>query len=464
MRGFLMLMTVSVLSYQTVHAQQTTSMSLDDCLKYAERNQPKIKNAMIDYQSAIAKNKEVTGAAFPQLTAQGGISYAPFVAAFKVPNFIKGIVAGSGSTPGLVNQSALNQQVVDAMPNDMSLAFQPRWSSNGTLQLNQLLFNPDLTIALKARQTMEELAEKSAGLTVLDVKVAVSKAYYNILIAEKQLELISKNRQQLEQIETETKEIYKAGYAEKLDIDRITVSLTNLKTQQIKVAQMIELAYLALKFQMGMPLEESISLGDTLSESLVSSSLLTEELNLSARKEYQLLQVQNKLLGLDVTRHKMAWLPSLSAFGNYGYNLYNMDKLFKSGEEWQRNSMFGVNLNMPLFTGLQKRYQLKQAKYTLEKNKNDIANLTMALTLEKENARISLRNNLLALENQKQNMKLAEEVYATTRIKYKEGVGSNLEIMNAEAALKEAQTSYFMALYETVTSKIDLEKALGHIN
>src|SRR5690606_26700832 len=113
--------------------------------------------------------------------------------------------------------------------------------------------------------------------------------------------------------------------------------------------------------------------------------------------------------------------------------------------------------------GFQRRNQLKQAKYSLEKNQNDITNLKMALTLEKENARITLKNNLLALDNQKENMELAEEVYNTASIKYKEGVGSSLEVLNAESALKEAQTNYFSALYDVMTSRIDLKKALGLI-
>ena len=463
MRGYLLIIALAF-SAPAATAQETSAMSLEECLQYATRNQVKIKNAMLDYQSAIARNKEVTGSALPQLSAKGGLNYAPLVAAFTVPNFIKDIIAGSNGAPGLVEEDALNQDVVNGMPNEMSLAFQPKWTTTGTLELSQMLFNPSLTIALKARKTLEELAAKSVDLTTQDVKVAVSKAYYNILIAEKQQELIQKNIERLEQMEVETKEIYKAGFAEKIDIDRLTVALNNLKTQNIKIKQMIELAYLSLKFQMGMPLEEQIHLSDTLTENTMANGLLREELDFGARKEFQLLQIQNKLYSMDVTRYKMGWLPTLNFFGNYGYTLYNMGRLFAPQDNWQKSAMLGLNLNMPLFTGFQRKNQLKQAQFTLEKNKNDLDNLKMALTLEKENARITLRNNLLALENQKDNMQLAEDVYNTARIKYKEGVGSNLEVMDAEAALKEAQTNYFSALYDVMTSKVDLQKALGQIN
>ena len=97
-----------------------------------------------------------------------------------------------------------------------------------------------------------------------------------------------------------------------------------------------------------------------------------------------------------------------------------------------------------------------QAKYTYQKSQNDIENLKYALELEKESARITLESNISSLENQLKNMKLAEEVYNTTKVKYKEGVGSNLEVMNAESALKEAQTNYFGALYDAILSLIHI--------
>ena len=457
MRGYLLLIVI-IFSAYTVEGQEQTSMSLEECLKYAERNQVKIKNAMLDYNSAIARNKEVTGSALPQLTAKGALNYAPLVAAFQVPDFISGVIKQT------VKPEALDSVFLNSPIGTLPLAFQPKWTTTGSAELSQILFNPDIMVALRARKTLEELAAKSVDLTIQDVKVAVSKAYYNVLIAEKQKDLIESNIARISQMQTETKEIYNAGFAEKIDVDRISVTLNNLKTQQIRIDQMINLAYLSLKFQMGMPLEEDVNLRDSLDASLETTGILVQELDYNARNEFQLLQIQKRLYGFDVKRYRMGWLPTLNLFGNYGYTLYNMNKLFDPQDNWQKSSLIGLNLNVPLFDGFQRRNKLKQAQITLEKNENDIDNLKMALTLENESARITLRNNLLALNNQKENMILAEEVYNTASIKYKEGVGSSLEVLDAESALKEAQTNYFQALYDVTTARIDLQKALGLIN
>lgn len=456
MRRYLFrLLTLSALLPLNLWAQDTTRLTLEECLRYAEKNQVKIKNAILDQQSSDARNREVTGLAYPKVNAKGGLNYAPLVAAFQVPDFI------SGAIKNAVQPQYLDPAFRDAPVGTLPLAFQPRWTTTGTLEASQLLFDPSVMVALQARKALEELAAKNVDLTIQDVKVAVTKAYYNILVAEKQQLLVVQNITRLEQMEHEMNEYYKAGFREKIDVDRITVALNNLRTQDIRIKQMIGLAYLSLKFQMGMPLERPIALADALSENGIASDILVRDLDFNARIEYQLLQIQNRLNAYDVKRYKLGWLPTLSLFGNYGYTLYNSDRLFMQGDQWQRSAMIGTSLNIPLFDGMQRRNKLRQAQFTLQKTENDLENLRMALRLEQENARISLRNNLLALENQRNNMQLAEEVYNTARIKYNEGVGSSLEVMDAESSLREAQTNYFTALYEVMTSRVDLQKALG---
>lgn len=438
-----------------LHAQEAQRMSLEDCLRYAAQNQIKIKNALLDQQSTLAKNREVTGMAYPQINAKGGINYAPLVAAFEIPDFI------SGAIKGAVQSQYLNDTFRNAPIGTLPLAFQPKWTTTGTLEASQILFDPSVLVALQARKTLEELAAKSVDITVQDVKVAVTKAYYNVLIAEKQQGLVEQNLTRLQQMEHEMNEYYKAGFREKIDVDRITVALNNLKTQQIRIDQAIGLARLSLKYQMGMPLQTPIALADSLSDNSLNSDLLVDELDFNDRNEFELLQIQNRLYSYDVKRYRLGWIPTLSFFGNYGYTLYNQAKLFEPGGNWQKSALLGVSLNVPIFDGFQRRNRLKQAEITLQKNENDIENLKMGLGLEEQTAKISLRNNLLTLANQRSNMELAEEVYNTARIKYNEGVGSSLEVMDAESALREAQTNYFTALYDAMTARVDLQKALG---
>lgn len=439
-------------------AQEATELSLDDAINYALKHKAKMKNALLDQQNSLAKNREVTGLALPNVKATAGVTYAPLIAAFDVPNFIKFGVLDVVNTGALKDQSELAK-----VPNTLSFAFQPKWTTNPQVELSQILFDPSVMVALQARKGLEQLAQKNVELTEQQLKIEVMKAYYNILIAEKRQDLIDKNIERLQQLETETGEIYKNGLAEKVDVDRVTVALTNLKTEQNRIKQLVDLSYLNLKFQIGMPLDEEIVLSNELTEENMRADLLKYDLNVNNRREYQLLTLQNQLYQYDVKRYKLGGLPTLSLFGNYGYTLYNMDKLFDSKDKWQETALVGAKLSVPIFDGLQRRNKMLQAQYTLQKNENDLKDLRNGLEIEKENARITLQSNIASLSNQEKNMKLAEEIYNIAQTKYKEGVGSSLELMDAESALKEAQTNYFVALYDAITARIDLLKALGEI-
>lgn len=458
---FVKLLLLAAFTPFSLIAQDTMRLSLKDCLDFAEKNQVKIKNALLNEKTSLALNREVTGLAMPHVNAKAGMTNAPLVAAFQVPNFIKTIIAGDGTNPGLVSNQYLDSNTVANMPNTMSLAFQPKWTTTGTIEASQILFDPSVMVALQARKALEDLARKGVELTIQDVKVSLTKSYYSLIVAEKQKSLVQQNIVRLEQLEKELKEMYKTGFAEKLDVDKITVALNNLKTQKAKVDQMVGLAYLSLKFQMGMSLYQPIKLTENISEENLGSDLLKESIRFENRFEYQMIETMRNINAYDLKRYKLGWLPTVFLFGNYGYTLYNSAKPFETGSSWQSTAIVGGNISMPLFDGFQRRQKIKQAEFNLEKSQNNLDNLKTALSLEEESAKISLSNNLRSLETQRDNMKLAEDVYNTTRTKYKEGVGSSLEILNAETALKEAQTNYFTALYDVITSKVDLQKALG---
>jgi outer membrane protein len=436
-------------------AQQPTALSLQDAVNHALKHQARVKNARIDEQSSLARNKEVAGLTLPQVKASAGITYAALVAAFQVPDFV-GLRIKEVVQPG-----SLTDAFRTTTPGMQSLAFQPKWTTNPQLEATQVLFEPSLMVALQSRKKLEELARKVVEKTEQDVKYDVTKSYYDILIAEKRKTLLDQNVVRISEMERETRVIYQNGLVEKIDVDRLTVTLNNLKTEQIKINQLVEVAYMALKFQIGMPLDNPVSLKDTLSEERMYSDLLSQSLEIKNRREYQLLEMQKDVLGFDLKRRKLESLPTLAAFGNYGYTLYNQGRLFDAADDWQKSAMVGVKLTVPIFDGFQRKNKVRQAQFAVDKTENDLQNARLGLELETITARINLQSSISALENQRANMRLAEEVYRISSIKYKEGVGSSLEVLNAESALKEAQVNYFGALYDATTARINMQKALG---
>ena len=160
-------------------------------------------------------------------------------------------------------------------------------------------------------------------------------------------------------------------------------------------------------------------------------------------------------------RQNKSYLPTIVAAvsGQYATQTIGFKELFTL--PYFPTGAFVISASVPIYDGNARKAKVKQAKIALMKNENDMEALKQAIDFENSNARTQLKNSLISLENQKSNIELAEKVYKVAQAKYKEGVGSNIEIIQAETALKDAQTNYFNSLYETIISKIDFQKSLG---
>jgi outer membrane protein TolC len=431
----------------TVRAQQPVnpeplSLSAQEAVDYALANQSSVKTAKLDELIQLAKNKEISGMALPNIAGAGSYQYNPITQKqmFNMRNF--------------------------GLPKDSFtvVSFQLPHNMLGEVKLTQTLFDPSVLVALQARKTLEELVSQNVAKTEVDVKASVYKAYYNVLSANKALNILTENLSSLEKILNETKEIYKNGLVEKLDVDRLVVQYTNLQTEQTKLRSLVELGTASLKYQMGMPLKQPITLTDTLStEKIVADVLDMDKFDYSQRIEYQLLQTQKKANEYDLKRYKLKGLPSLQIFGSTGA-LRGSDKFdYFQSQMWYGYVNTGLNISVPIFSGMQRKRQVDQAFLAVKKSEVAIENIKQGIDLEREQSSSTFSNNVLTLQSQEKNMELAQDVYNTTQIKYREGVGSSLEMTTAENDLLTAQNNYFTALFNAIVAKIDLLKAYGKL-
>jgi outer membrane protein TolC len=204
---------------------------------------------------------------------------------------------------------------------------------------------------------------------------------------------------------------------------------------------------------------------------------LSEGFEPKNRVDYKVLEVQRDLQRLDIKNKYAAGMPKLSAFANLGYSTQspNIGGLFKTEtplkdngvigpDKWYSYSMFGVTLNVPIFSGLQRTYQVQQAKLSMLKIENNFTKLNRTIERDIEQNSITFRNSLESLKAQEENMRLAAKVARVTKIKYEQGVGSNIEVTDAESSLRESQVNYYNALFDAIVAKVDLEKTYGKIN
>ena len=419
--------------------------SLEQCIEYAIQNRIEVKNAQLDNQIAKAKVGEVRSQGLPQLNASLSL-----IDNYKVPvNFLPAQI--------------LNPQAPEG--EFVPVAFQPQYVGQSKVELQQLVFSGSYLLGLKAAATFTQLSEKQVVQSKIEVAEAVSKAYYSLLINRERLELLNQNFNRIDTVYQQTKALYENGFAEKIDADRLKVALNNIKVEIQNFERLIDLSKILLKFQMGLQQEDNLTVSGSIQElEIDESAAVVAQINPEQRIEYSLLQTQRELNLLQLREYKARYLPTLAAFVNYGANMGSpnaKDLVPFATDRWVSNGSFGISLNVPIFDSFQKYHLIQQEKFNLLKTENNILNFTRLVDLQVSQSQITLQNSVDKLNFQKENMELAKEIFRVTKIKYEEGVGSNLEVVEAETAYKEAQTNYYSALYDAMIAKIDLQKAQG---
>ena len=287
-----------------------------------------------------------------------------------------------------------------------------------------------------------------------------------MLIAAKNKDILLDNISSLEKTLRETTAIYDEGFEEKLDVDRLQLSLQNLQTQVENIDQLITLSYNVLKFQMGFPMDGNLALTDNI-DLLVGNTLvddtkfLSMEFDIANRPEYGVIKGGEALNLKNIEATKAANYPSLYAFGTHQQSLQR-DNLFDSEQpDWINATIVGLTLNVPIFNGFTTKYKLQQAEVDLQRTQVQLNDFNRAATLEYQNAMIAYTNTKRTVSANQRSLDLAEKIYNTTQIKYREGVGSSLEVTQAENDLYMAQGNYVNSLYDLLVAKTDLERALG---
>jgi outer membrane protein len=439
------LLTYANAQQPAVIPEGNVKFTVKEAVDYALVNQYAVRNSKLDELRQLAVNKEVSGLALPQVSGTGTFQDNPIIQ--------KQLIDASNFDPSVPKGTLV------------PFAFGLKYNALGNVDLNQVLFDPSVLVALQARKTLEDLARKGVKKSEIDVKTEVYKAYYNVLAADKAQKILEESVLRMEKTLNETKETYKNGLVEKLDVDRLVVQYNNLKSEVVRIRNIREVGMAALKFQMGMPMKQQLELADTLSTEALTAGIEEQQqgFNYNNRIEYQLAEVQKKANEYNLKRYRLEGLPSLSAFGQAGVSRASNTFNYFQQQTWYGYVSWGLNLRIPIFSGMQRKRKVDQAFIEVKRSDLQLENARNSIDLEQTSSSTNLKNNITSLENQEENMALANEVYKTTNIKYKEGVGSSLEMITAETALLESQNNYFTALFNVIISRIDYLKAYGKL-
>ena len=450
MRGlFVILLSVFWL---TGTGQEAVEMSLDDCINYAIENNEQLEVARLENDIAETQIDETLSQGLPQIDASVNVVNNTRIPLSPIP----------GDVIGVPDQDFV------------LVAFQTQYSSLPTVSAKQMLFDGSFFVGLEAARTLRELRTKEAERTEIDIIEIVSKAYYAVLINEANLTQLQENTDRLDTLLYETTALYENGFAELIDVNRIKIQQNNIETSLKNTREQLAISLSLLKFQMGMPISQAIILSEELKADDYDPILLAENgggYEYQDRVEYNILQTNLNLTVLDAKNNRVQRIPTIYLNYNLGWNAFSDDAgdlLSFSDDDpfpiYNRFSNIGFSLSVPVFDGFRKKSLIQRAKIQGKQIKTSMKLTENQIDFEVQQATTKYNNALRDLKTQEENTELAKEVYNVTRVKYEEGIGANLEVIEADNDYKQAQTNYLNALYEVVTSQIELKKALGILN
>ena len=428
---------LTICSFAGVYAQPT-QLTLKDALRYALDNNTAAKKAVLEIDKGKFKTQEVRSQALPQITGNAGLTY----------------------------NAIIGQLVADIGGQTQSFKMGQAWNSVAGVQLSQQLFNQQVFTGLQAAKSSEAYYRLNAQLTQEQVIEQVANNYYQVLVNRQQLNVIDTNIKNVKVVEKIIANQYKNGLAKKIDVDRINVNLTNLNTQRAEVANAITMLENQLKFSMGMPITTPITLPASELTAVNQNPILADTVNLSARTEMKLMDVQKNLLSLQRKAYVSEYYPNLSLNANYNYNSQadGFDFLTSNPNAIGFDaSAIGLTLRIPIFNGFLTRSKVRQADVEIKQYEADRLETTNALNMAYENAKIQLRNSINTINSQKKNAELANEIYVSTQNNYNNGLASLTDLLDTENALTQAQNSYTQALLNYKIAEIQLIKSKGDI-
>jgi len=424
------------------------SFSLDQAVAYGLENHANNKNATLDIQKGKHFVTENIATGLPQINGSADYMYYIKPSVFVLP------AEFGGGPPGEF----------------IAIPASPLNSLSMSVTASMSIVNGQYFIGIQAAKSYLNLLKEQQQKTAIGVKEEIVKAYYLALIARESKRVIDSTLQLVTQTLEQTTEIYKEGLIEELDVKQLQLTKSQMEALSIELSNNIILTEYALKFQMAYPINEPIVLTDKL-EPLISAnnyetlvSNLQDSIDVKKHIDYRLIDQKLKLDNYQFKVQRASAYPSLGTFFQVGGSFFNNERWLFLGNGTTSNLngvIWGVSLNVPIFSSWNRISKLKQLKIEIKKTENMRSMVTDGLVLGYQSSKISVQNNYSKLMIAKSNFELAGEIRRVNNIKFKEGLISSLNLTQAESQYFDAQQKYFQTVYELLISKIALDKAMN---
>lgn len=436
--------------------EQKTAFTLEEAKEFATKHSFVLKNSNNEVNKARKEIWKTITIGLPHVSAS--MNYSKNIMAAKTPFPVALIPRDFWDSFGIP---------ADTPPTGtVPLSFQPKYNSSFSFNVNQLIFDGSYIVGVSSSKIYLELAKQQYEKTTIDIKQAVTQAYFAVLVGEESLLALDDNVKNTEKIYNDTKAYFEAGYREEQDVEQMQLLLNKAQNEVLRIKREIDIAKTVLKFAMGYKMDETITLTDSLQQFInpIVNQKDGQAFDFKSHIDYKLaytnLVVKNKLVNLE----KASFLPSLSAFYTYGRQAYGQEyNLFKGDSKWNPMSMIGLKLTMPIFNSGEKIFKLQQAKLNYATAENNLRLTEQTLIKDYLTASAQLKTAIDKFSNDKKSKNLASKIYKKTGVKFDYGMIGSIELAQANSQYVQSHAAYIASALQLLQANLTLKKIKGKL-
>ena len=420
-----------------------SSLSLEEAQKYGLENNEEIKNAFLDVKHASKQLLETVSIGLPKINAE--LQWQNFL---EVPTT-------------LAPASQFNPNAPDDVYTEMQFGI-PH-TTNASISANQLIFSGSYIVGLKAARSFMNFAEIKKDLTENQIMDSIATAYFNVLIAEENHDFLEDIVEVHKDIVEETKARFENGFLEDIEVDRMALVLSQMEMQYYSAKRFMEISESYLKLLIGIPLDEALTLTDSLPSLLQQSvDFQLENTQIKNSLEYQIADVNTELKKLDMRRYQSEKLPTISAFASTGKSAMGADfNAFEENTHWYPSQMVGIHVAIPIFDGLGGEARIQKARIKYQQAKNERKQVEEGLKLAHLTAQSTYLTAISNYNHEENNLALSKKIYEKTLTKYHEGLVSSIELSEAGGDYLKTKTNFSTSIYNLLISNLNYQRSLG---
>jgi outer membrane protein len=413
-------------SFLPLKSQDKLSLDLNGAIEHALEYNLTLKNAGLEVEKATGNVRETLAAGLPQVNAT--LDYSNFLGAEMEFRFSQEMPA-------------------------TTIPFKP--TSNLQLSVGQMIFSGNYIVGLQIASLYKKAMETNYEKSKQDIKEQVMKAYYLVLVSEKNRDITKNNLKNIKDIYEKTKPMADVGIVEETDVDQLFVQVSQVENLLISAEAQLEMSYNILRLHLGVGADKNIELTESLEEILEKinfENMLMEPFTVTSNLDYQLLQSNQKIFQKQVNLEKMSFLPTVTGYYNY------TEKILKPEFDISPKNIIGLNVSIPIFSSGVRLARLKQAQVNRLSGENNMDLLEQQLLINEKQLKYNLKIALDQYKIQKKNAEISKKVYDNIKLKYQQGVVSSLDLTTANNNYIASEANYIRSLMNLLEADVSLKK------